>query len=135
MRRRVHAFSAGLMSLGLKKGDRAALISEGRNDWVASELGILFAGAVNVPISVRVDELSDLKFRLAHAGCRMVIVSRNQAPKIRQIKKDLPDLERTIVLDRLSAFEPDEVFRDDVLALGRDYLKAARGLLVRFHGP
>lgn len=32
MRPRVHAFSAGLMSLGLQKGDRAALISEGRND-------------------------------------------------------------------------------------------------------
>ena len=123
MRRRVHAFSAGLMSLGLKKGDRAALISEGRRDWVCSELGILFAGAVNVPISVRVDELADLKFRLAHAGCRMVIVSQNQAPKIRQIKKDLPDLERTIVLDRLSAFEPDEVFFGDILARGEDYLR------------
>jgi long-chain acyl-CoA synthetase len=75
-----------------KKGDRAALISEGRNDWVMSELGILFSGAVNVPISPRVAELLDLKFRLAHSECKMVIISQSQVNKIRQIKNDLPDL-------------------------------------------
>ncbi|NMD10317.1 MAG: AMP-binding protein, partial [Acidobacteria bacterium] len=45
-RERVHAFGAGLMSLGLNKGDRVALISEGRNDWVVSEMGILYCGAI-----------------------------------------------------------------------------------------
>ena len=39
MRDLVHAFAAGLMSLGLRRGDRAALISEGRRDWIVSELG------------------------------------------------------------------------------------------------
>ena len=56
----VYDFSAGLISLGLKKGERVALISEGRNDWVISELAILYAGAVNVPISVKVNELEPL---------------------------------------------------------------------------
>ena len=56
------------MSLGLNKGDRVALISEGRNDWVMSEIGILYCGAINVPISVKIDEPSDLKFRLTHSG-------------------------------------------------------------------
>lgn len=123
MRTLVHEFAAGLISLGLRKGDRAALISEGRNDWVMGELGILYAGAVNVPISVKVDEVSDLKFRLAHSGCKMVLVSQGQVEKIRKIKHDLSDLQRTVVFDRLNLFEPDEVFRDDVLALGRDRLK------------
>src|SRR5512139_4021702 len=83
MRPVVHRFAAGLMSLGLGKGDRAALIAEGRKDWLVSELGILTIGAINVPISVRVDELSDLKFRLAHSGCRMAVVSKSQLPKLR----------------------------------------------------
>jgi long-chain acyl-CoA synthetase len=122
MRTLVREFAAGLMSLGLGKGDRAALISEGRNDWVMAELGILYAAAVNVPISVKVDELSDLKFRLAHSGCKMALVSQGQVEKIRKIKADLPDLERTIVFDRLPALEPDEIFRDDVLARGRAWL-------------
>lgn len=123
----VHEFASGLVSLGLKRGDRAALIAEGRTDWVISELGILYAGAVNVPVSVKVEELSDLKFRLAHSGCRMVIVSQTQVGKIRRIKHDLADLEKTIVLDRLPGYEPDEVFAGDVSAQGKNYLNAHAG--------
>ena len=92
MRVRVHRFAAGLLGLGLEKGDRVALISEGRNDWVMAELGILYCGAVNVPVSVKIDELDDLKFRLLHAGCRMAIVSQGQVAKIRAIRNDLPEL-------------------------------------------
>ncbi|MBP1603333.1 MAG: long-chain acyl-CoA synthetase [Acidobacteria bacterium] len=86
MRILVHRFAAGLMSLGLEKGDRVALVSEGRNDWVMAELGILYCGAVNVPVSVKIDELDDLKFRLLHAGCRMAIVSQGQIGKIRSAR-------------------------------------------------
>lgn len=119
-------FSAGLISLGLKKGDRAALISEGRNDWVMSELGILFAGAVNVPISVKINDLSDLKFRLAHSGCKMAIVSQTQTQKIRSIKNDLPDLEKIILLDDIEKQESEEIPKDEVISKGKDYLKSNR---------
>ncbi len=124
MRERVRAFAAGLMALGLGKGDRVALIAEGRNDWVVSELGILYAGAVDVPVSVKIEELSDLKFRLAHSGCRMAVVSASQVEKIRRIKPDLADLERTVVLDRMTCFDPDEVYAGDVLDQGKDWLAA-----------
>ena len=123
MRGLVHKFAAGLMSLGLGKGDRAALISEGRRDWIVSELGILFAGAVNVPISVKVDELGDLKFRLAHSGCRLAIVSRSQAEKVRQVRKDLPELAMTVILDELDAYAVDEVPATEVLRRGEEFLK------------
>lgn len=126
-RERVHRFAAGLMSLGLAKGDRAALIAEGRSDWVTAELGILYCGAINVPVSVKIEELDDLKFRLLHAGCRMVIVSRGQVEKIRAIKAGLPDLALTIVLDPLDAFGADEVPASEVLRRGEDLLRRDRG--------
>jgi long-chain acyl-CoA synthetase len=124
MRERVRAFAAGLMDLGLAKGDRVALISEGRNDWVMSELGIFYAGGVDVPVSVKIEELADLKFRLSHSGCRMAIVSASQVEKVRRIKHDLAELEKTIVLDRLAHFDPDEVFAGDVLDSGKAWLAA-----------
>jgi long-chain acyl-CoA synthetase len=127
MRERVRAFAAGLMGLGLGKGDRVALISEGRNDWVMGELGILYAGAIDVPISVKIEELSDLKFRLAHSGCRMAVVSASQVEKIRRVKHDLAELERTIVLDRLAPTEPDEIYAGDILDQGKEWLAV--------HGP
>jgi long-chain acyl-CoA synthetase len=129
MRVLVHRFAAGLLSLGLEKGDRVALISEGRNDWVMAELGILYCGAINVPVSVKIDELDDLKFRLLHAGCRMVIVSRGQVAKIRAIRNDLPELTRTIVLETLDSFEADEMPAAEVLRLGDVFLHGRREAL------
>lgn len=122
MKTLVHNFAAGLISLGIKKGDRLALISEGRNDWVMSELAILYTGAVNVPISIKVDELSDLKFRLAHSGCKIVITSRNQLSKVRQVKGDLPELEKIIVLDQVEKYDSDEIYAAEVARLGREWL-------------
>ena len=125
-RERVHRFAAGLLSLGLERGDRVALISEGRNDWVMAELGILYCGAVNVPVSVKIDELDDLKFRLLHAGCRMAIVSRGQVEKIRAIRNDLPDLTLTVVLDAVEPFGADEMPAADVLRRGDTFLRDGR---------
>ena len=122
----VERFAAGLLSLGVNKGDRIALIAEGRNDWVTSELGILTAGAINVPLSVKLQEGSDLKFRLAHAGCRMAVVSAHQAPKIRQLKRDLPDLERIIMLDPMDQLDEDEIILEELYDRGRKYLAQNR---------
>ncbi len=122
MRDLAHAFAAGLLALGLGPGDRAALVSEGRRDWVTAELGILTVGAINVPISIKVEELSDLKFRLAHSGCRLAVVSGSQLEKLRRVRADLPDLVTTVVLDDVPGLGPDEIAFDDVLKRGRDLL-------------
>jgi long-chain acyl-CoA synthetase len=119
----VHQCAAGLMQLGVQKGDRLALISEGRNDWVVSELGILFTGAINVPLSVKIDELSDLKFRLAHSGCRAVIVSGLQVHKIRSIKNDLPELLNIILLDG-DPQNNEELAFGKILEMGRNFLSS-----------
>jgi long-chain acyl-CoA synthetase len=126
MRELIHKFAAGLMSMGIVKGDRLALISEGRSYWIASELGILFTGAINVPITTKIEELNDLKFRLVHSGCKMVVVSRYQAEKVRKIKNDLPDLEKIILLDEIKRLDTDEIYFTEVLAEGEKFLASSR---------
>jgi len=49
-KKQVYEFAAGLINLGIKKGDRLSLVSEGRNSWVIGELGVLYSGAINVPL-------------------------------------------------------------------------------------
>ena len=107
----VMKLAAGLLSAGIHKGDRIGLLSEGRNQWLISELGILYAGATNVPLSVKLDPRSELLFRLQHSGCRMIFVSGDQLPKIEQIRHQLPELEKIICLD-----EKDN--REDLLSYG-----------------
>jgi len=120
-RTEVHRFAAGLLAMGVRKGDRISLISEGRNLWVIAELGIFYAGCINVPISVKISEPTELKFRLAHSGCRMVVVSGNQAAKVEAIKRDLPDLETVILLDGQAA-DADEVEVGRLLAMGDEWM-------------
>jgi long-chain acyl-CoA synthetase len=126
IRRSVHTCAAGLMSLGIQRGDRIALISEGRNDWVIAEFGILYTGAVNVPLSVKIDELSELKFRLAHSGCRAVIASGSQVRKLDKIKNDLPDLEKIILLDDSGKTGDDEILFAELLREGERVLSRDR---------
>jgi long-chain acyl-CoA synthetase len=120
---KVHQFGAGLVSLGVQKGDRIALLSEGRNDWVISELGIFFAGAVNVPLSVKLTEPAELKFRIEHSGSKFIIASKNQAKKIAPLKKSLPDLEKLILLDSQEDCKDFEILFADILKRGKDFLK------------
>jgi long-chain acyl-CoA synthetase len=116
-------FAAGLLEMGIQKGDRIALLSEGRNDWVISELGILYAGAVNVPLSVRLTEPSEIKFRLSHSEVRFIIVSKSQAKKIFSLKQSLPELEKIILLDHQSSYGEMEMSFSEVINHGKSFLK------------
>ena len=46
--------------------------------WILSELGLLYAGAVSVPLSIKLEEANDLLFRLRHADVVAIFLSRNQ---------------------------------------------------------
>ena len=92
-------FGAGFLALGLKKGEKVALISEGRNMWIFSELGILFAGGVNVPLSFKLESDYDLTFRINHSDSRFIIASESQIDKVRRVIGQCPSVEKVIVLD------------------------------------
>lgn len=114
--------AAGLLSLGIKKDDKVALLSEGRKYWVLSELAILYTGAVNVPLSIKL-EGNDLIFRLEHSETNTIIVSGNQAPKIEKIREKLPLIKRVIYLDPQNEYKPGDLLIDDVFRLGEEFLK------------
>lgn len=116
----VIAYAGGLLSLGIKKGDRMALLSEGRNDWVYSELAILFTGAINVPLSIKL-EASEVKFRLEHSGTRIIIVSKSQAAKVEAVRNELPELERVIYLDEKEAYQSNDLSWASVFELGKKF--------------
>jgi long-chain acyl-CoA synthetase len=119
----VYKVAAGLLALGIKKGDRIALLSESRTDWVTSELGVLHTGAISVPLSILLKEGADLKFRLDHSESRWVILSANQLEKINSIKQDLKNLEKIILLDPRESYTQDEIYIGDVRKMGEEYMK------------
>jgi long-chain acyl-CoA synthetase len=120
---KVYRFAAGLMSLGVQAGDKVALLSEGRNDWVIGELAILYTGAVNVPLSIKLEEKSDLIFRLRHSETKYVITSATQRRKIRAIITDLPLIEHVITLDPMDAYDEKEIPFENILNGGDRFLE------------
>ena len=116
---------AGLAAIGIERGDRVSTLAEGCNSWIISELGLLYAGAVSVPLSIKLEEANDLVFRLRHADVKAIFVSSYQLPKVRRILAELPDLKHIIVWGD-TKLEEGEMPLEDIVAKGVDYLKEHR---------
>ena len=120
--------AAGFMALGLQKNDKVALISEGRNLWVMTELGILFAAGVNVPLSFKLESDQDLLFRINHSDSRFVVASESQIGKVRRVIDRCPAVEKVIVLDRIELKE-NEIYVGDLRDMGVAFIWEHPGAL------
>lgn len=122
---------AGLHSLGVQPKDRVALLSEGRNAWILSELGLLYAGAISVPLSIKLEESNDLIFRLIHAEASVIMISISQLPKIRKIINELPHVKHVVVFDRVNGggnedpfiLEGKELWLSQLMTAGKQLLE------------
>ncbi|MGQ9621679.1 MAG: AMP-dependent synthetase/ligase [Bacteroidales bacterium] len=122
VRKHVYEFAAGLIRMGVKKGDRISLISEGRNSWVIGELGILYTGAVNVPLSVKLNP-EEIKFRLNHSESKMVLTSGIQYQKLKEILNECPAIEKIIHFDTQEEYQPNEIHINEVRKSGKEWLE------------
>jgi long-chain acyl-CoA synthetase len=118
-REQVLDLAAGLIETGFKKGDRAALVADGRNDWIISELGILYAGGINVPLSIRL-ETNEIEFRLKHSGSKIIFVSKLHAPKIEEIRGGLPDVEKVVFIDGKENPGENDINYTDLMNIGKE---------------
>ncbi|MBP5636857.1 MAG: AMP-binding protein, partial [Bacteroidales bacterium] len=121
-RETAYRIGAGLMALGLEKGDKIALLSESRAMWVLAEMGALYAGATDVPLSVNLGECKDLVFRINHSESKWIMVSGNHLPKIRAILPECPDVKKVIVFDDTAfdydSLEKDEIRMSEIMSMG-----------------
>lgn len=118
----VYRLGAGLQALGVEKGDNMALLSEGRNLWVIGELSMFYAGATNVPLSIKLEESNDLLFRLEHAQVQYIMVSGQQLKKIRLIIDKLPLIKKVIVFDQMPEYKEKECYIGDIYKMGDEFL-------------
>jgi long-chain acyl-CoA synthetase len=84
--RQVAALAASLKAIGLEAGDRVALVSENRPEWLIADLAIMAAGCVTVP-TYTTNTTRDHAHVLGNSGARAAIVSsqklaRNLVPAV-----------------------------------------------------
>ncbi|MDD4570766.1 MAG: AMP-binding protein, partial [Tepidanaerobacteraceae bacterium] len=87
---------------------------------------ILHAGAVCVPLSVKLETEQDITFRINHSDSVMVLASNQQIKKLRPIKEKMPTVKRYILLDSDVEAEEGEVHIEKVLEQGDTLLSTNR---------
>ncbi len=120
----VESLACGFLSEGLKYGERVALLSEGRSQWLISELAVIFCGAINVPLSTKLEADNDLIFRLNHSESRFVIVSSSQLYKIRLVRPALKHIEKIFIIseESIELLEGEFTF-NSLMEQGADFKK------------
>lgn len=93
------ACALGLLQTGVRPGDRVGLLAENRVEWLIADMGIMLAGAVNVPPHAPLTA-AQVHFQLDEADVRWLFVStREQLDKVQSVRDDLPFLQGVIAFD------------------------------------
>jgi long-chain acyl-CoA synthetase len=91
--------AAALVVHGVQPGDRVGLLAENRVEWLIADMGILAAGAINVPPHPPLTS-RQIHFQLADAGVIWLFVSTiEQLRKIEQVRAELPLLRGVVIFD------------------------------------
>ncbi len=123
-----------LYALGLKKGDRVAIVGENSLEWLCADLATLVGGFPNVIVSPTLSDAMMLKI-LGHSGCRAAFVENESAVgRLLNLKGQVPSLEHLIVLDDGGAGSPCALSFDAFLSLGTpDYGQRLEAILESLH--
>jgi len=87
----------GFVALGLASGDKVAILSENRREWLYAELGAMAAGAVGVGV-YPTSPANEVQYVLAHSGATIVVAEdQEQVDKIREVGDQLPAVRHVVV--------------------------------------
>ena len=115
---RVQDLSLGLRELGVRRGDRVAILSENRPEWAITDYACLAARAADVPIYPTLPA-RQVEYILRDSGAMAAVVSSTaQLGKLLSVRERLPALAHVIALDA-GATAPGVLTFDSVLARGR----------------
>lgn len=98
---RVRRIAIGLSQLGVKAGDRIAIISENRPEWSLTDLAILSLKAVNIPIYTT-QAVEQIRYILEDSGAKMLFVSGKKL--LKHAEAAIQSVER---IERLIFFDED----------------------------
>ena len=116
-RRQADQAAAGLIDLGVQPGDRIAILSENRFEWLIADHAILSAGAADVPLHAPLAP-AQVAFQVGHSESRGIVVSNQaQADKVFEVLDELP------LLEFLVSFEPIESRSDRIRVLSWTQLR------------
>ena len=102
-RKQVLEVAAGLLFLGIDRGDAVAILSENRHEWLIADLAILTIGAVTVPLHAPLAP-AQVEYQINHSRAKALFVGNlAQAAKVQSCLKNTPNLATVISFDPIEA--------------------------------
>jgi long-chain acyl-CoA synthetase len=96
---RARAIALGFYALGLRRGERAALLSENCPEWVLTDLGCQCVGIIDVPI-YPTQAPAQVAYILNDSGARALVMQNQKSyQRIREAIESCPKIERIIFFD------------------------------------
>lgn len=117
----VQALGLSFLELGVRPGDRVAILSENRPEWAVADLAALSLGAITVPIYTTLTA-QEIEYILADAGAVIAVVSTEaHAETLGAIRARLPALAHVIQIEPrpLGLFPRDLTWYGELVGLGR----------------
>ncbi|HMJ24870.1 MAG TPA: long-chain fatty acid--CoA ligase [Pyrinomonadaceae bacterium] len=106
---RARRIALGLYSLGVRQGDRVALLSESRVEWVLADQGCVFSGAISVPVYPTLTP-SQVEYILKDCGARALFVStREKFAEVETVVRACAAIENTVIFDDQELSAPDVI--------------------------
>jgi long-chain acyl-CoA synthetase len=94
----VRALAFGLVTLGIEKGDRVAILGNTRPEWTYFDFAALSIGATVVPI-YQTNSPEECRYVLENSDSKVVVVEdAEQLAKVRQVRDQLPQLEHVVLM-------------------------------------
>ncbi|MFZ2780517.1 MAG: AMP-binding protein [Rectinemataceae bacterium] len=114
---RISEFAAGLVSIGVRRGDKIGLISDNRKEWLVADLAILGLGGADVPRGTDAT-VQEISYILSWSECETAILENDrQLAKILEARDRMPQLRRVILFD-----EPDAAIASQTANAGLELL-------------
>ena len=108
---KIKNLALGLADLGVKAGDKIAIISENRPEWSLTDIAILSLRAVNVPIYTT-QAVEQIRYILEDSGAKMLFVSGKKLFKHAQMA-----VESVETLEKIVFFDEDALPENDSRAI------------------
>lgn len=126
---RAKNIAAGLHAIGLRRGDRIALLSESRVEWTLADAGCIFGGVIDVPIYPTLAP-PQVRYILNDSGASALIVEgREKLDELKNILGECPDLKHIIYFDQDGISAAEGMSLDQVEDRGREFLQQDPTLL------
>ena len=127
--KRAREIAAGLAALGIKRGDRLAILAESRPEWTLLDAGCIFAGVIDVPIYPTLMP-PQVRYIIKDSGARALAVSsREKFNQVKEVLQDCEALEHVIFLDSAGPADSSGITLEQLQERGRTLISETPELI------